>query len=187
MKKIWIVAGAVWAGYLGVKAFGDDIRDLSPDIYDGTVETWNKAVQIVWNVWEFINNNVSSVVHDLLTEIPKVGPQAAEAAPFAVPMIAGWYLAKKLADVAKIEDKVKRKWMMLGGWITGALTVFSQNDLSNYTTGAWLTAAALVPGLYFGKWVLKWFLWAWWVPIGALASIPGWAKKGAKKWWGLIK
>ena len=84
------------------------------------------------------------------------------AAPFAFPMVAGWYLGKKVADSMKIESTTLRRaasvagaWIWAWVWYTASASI-----LAPYLTVAWVWYAG-----YKGFQGLK-YIWrkaVWWV------------------------
>lgn len=116
-----------------------------------TIWTVAWAVDQIFELWSGVINSISE-------------PIIWSAAPFAFPMIAWWYMGKKLSDAMAIEWKWKKRavsitWVWIWAWLWVAA---SASALSPYLTVAW---AWYVVYKWYQWWkylLKKWYSWIKW-------------------------
>lgn len=164
----------LWAGLATVGTVGYGL--YNPKWLWETVSWAASSVHDVIQWWgELINEGIQTGIETVWQNIPFFWA----AAPFAAPMIAGWYLGKKLADIAWVESRAKKiAASVLWTWLSAG-AVLASPVLAPYITGVWVATALYKP--------FKWSVKKLWKSAASLYGGVTWVVWGAVKWaamWG---
>ena len=138
-RNLMATGAVVWGAWFW-------INHVAPEVMWTILENGWALMDLIWAGWEAINGFLPSLV-------PITNPVVWAAAGLAAPIVAGWTLWYKLADVMKIEKKWLRA-LMTAGWIW-AWAALSSSVLAPYLT-AWAIVSVLAkPGWEATKLISK--------------------------------